>query len=58
MDRLEATILVAAADTGILSDASRDLRIPLATVSRRAHPPPNMSEQNTASAPRRCCAIR
>lgn len=36
MDRLEAmTILVAAADTGSLSAASRSLRIPLATVSRR-----------------------
>lgn len=36
MDRLEAmTILVAAADTGSLSAASRTLRIPLATVSRR-----------------------
>jgi DNA-binding transcriptional LysR family regulator len=36
MDRLEAmTILVAAADTGSLSAASRHLRIPLATVSRR-----------------------
>ena len=36
MDRLEAmTILVAAADTGSLSAASRRLRIPLATVSRR-----------------------
>ena len=36
MDRLEAmTILVAAADTGTLSAASRRLRIPLATVSRR-----------------------
>ena len=36
MDRLEAmTILTAAADTGSLSAASRDLRIPLATVSRR-----------------------
>ncbi len=38
MDRLEAmTILVAAADTGSLSAASRRLRIPLATVSRRVH---------------------
>lgn len=36
MDRLEAmTILVAAVDTGSLSAASRQLRIPLATVSRR-----------------------
>ena len=36
MDRLEAmTVLVAAADTGSLSAASRHLRIPLATVSRR-----------------------
>ncbi|MDE1172666.1 MAG: LysR family transcriptional regulator [Parvibaculaceae bacterium] len=36
MDRLEAmTILVAAADTGSLSAASRQLRIPLATASRR-----------------------
>ncbi|MEJ1968647.1 MAG: LysR family transcriptional regulator [Rhizomicrobium sp.] len=36
MDRLEAmTILTAAADTGSLSAASRQLRIPLATVSRR-----------------------
>lgn len=36
MDRLEAmAILVAAADTGSLSAASRHLRIPLATVSRR-----------------------
>ncbi len=36
MDRLEAmTILVAAAETGSLSAASRQLRIPLATVSRR-----------------------
>src|SRR5260221_12880567 len=36
MDRLEAmTILAAAADTGSLSAASRHLRIPLATVSRR-----------------------
>jgi DNA-binding transcriptional LysR family regulator len=36
MDRLDAmTILVAAADTGSLSAASRHLRIPLATVSRR-----------------------
>ncbi|MDR3500148.1 MAG: LysR family transcriptional regulator [Parvibaculum sp.] len=36
MDRLEAmTVLVAAADTGSLSAASRQLRIPLATVSRR-----------------------
>jgi DNA-binding transcriptional LysR family regulator len=36
MDRLEAmTILLAAADTGSLSAASRHLRIPLATVSRR-----------------------
>lgn len=36
MDRLEAmTILVAAVDTGSLSAASRHLRIPLATVSRR-----------------------
>ena len=36
MDRLEAmTILVAAAETGSLSAASRRLRIPLATVSRR-----------------------
>ena len=36
MDRLEAmTILVAAIDTGSLSAASRHLRIPLATVSRR-----------------------
>jgi len=36
MDRLEAmTILTAAADTGSLSAASRHLRIPLATVSRR-----------------------
>ena len=36
MDRLEAmTILLAAADTGSLSAASRQLRIPLATVSRR-----------------------
>jgi hypothetical protein len=33
MNRLEATILVAAADMWILSGASRDLRIPLATVS-------------------------
>lgn len=31
MGRLEAAILVAAADTGILSGASRYLRIPLAT---------------------------
>lgn len=36
MDRLEAmTILVTVADTGSLSAASRHLRIPLATVSRR-----------------------
>ncbi len=36
MDRFEAmTILLAAADTGSLSAASRQLRIPLATVSRR-----------------------
>lgn len=36
MDRLEAmTILVAAADAGSLSAASRRLRIPLTTVSRR-----------------------
>src|SRR6516225_6004096 len=36
MDRLDAmTILVAAADTGSLSAASRHLRIPLATASRR-----------------------
>ena len=36
MDRLEAmTILLAAVDTGSLSAASRKLRIPLATVSRR-----------------------
>jgi DNA-binding transcriptional LysR family regulator len=36
MDRLEAmTILAAAVDTGSLSAASRHLRIPLATVSRR-----------------------
>ncbi len=36
MDQLEAmTVLVAAADTGSLSAASRHLRIPLATVSRR-----------------------
>src|SRR6516225_1849896 len=36
MDRLEAmTILLAAVDTGSLSGASRHLRIPLATVSRR-----------------------
>jgi DNA-binding transcriptional LysR family regulator len=36
MDRLEAmTILLAAVDTGSLSAASRRLRIPLATVSRR-----------------------
>src|SRR6202040_905529 len=36
MDRIEAmTILVAAVDTGSLSAASRHLRIPLATVSRR-----------------------
>ena len=36
MDRLEAmTILLAAADTGSLSAASRQLRIPIATVSRR-----------------------
>lgn len=36
MDRLEAmTILLAAVDTGSLSAASRQLRIPLATVSRR-----------------------
>lgn len=36
MDRLEAmTILLAAADTGSLSAASRQLGIPLATVSRR-----------------------
>ncbi|MCX4151530.1 MULTISPECIES: LysR family transcriptional regulator [Paraburkholderia] len=36
MDRLEAmTILLAAIDTGSLSAASRKLRIPLATVSRR-----------------------
>lgn len=36
MDRLEAmVILVAAIDTGSLSAASRKLRIPLATVSRR-----------------------
>jgi len=36
MNRLEAmTILVAAVDTGSLSAASRRLRIPLATVSRR-----------------------
>ena len=36
MDRLEAmTILLAAVETGSLSAASRQLRIPLATVSRR-----------------------
>jgi DNA-binding transcriptional LysR family regulator len=36
MDRLEAmTILLAAVDTGSLSAASRHLRVPLATVSRR-----------------------
>jgi len=36
MDRLEAmVILLAAIDTGSLSAASRKLRIPLATVSRR-----------------------
>jgi DNA-binding transcriptional LysR family regulator len=36
MDRLEAmTVLLAAADTGSLSAASRRLRIPLATISRR-----------------------
>jgi DNA-binding transcriptional LysR family regulator len=36
MDRLDAmTILLAAVDTGSLSAASRHLRIPLATVSRR-----------------------
>lgn len=36
MDRLEAmTVLLAAVDTGTLSAASRHLRIPLATVSRR-----------------------
>jgi len=36
VDRLEAmTILLAAVDTGSLSGASRHLRIPLATVSRR-----------------------
>src|SRR5215467_9761015 len=36
VDRLEAmTILLAAVDTGSLSAASRQLRIPLATVSRR-----------------------
>ncbi len=36
MDRLEAmTVLVAAVETGSLSAASRQLRIPLATVSRR-----------------------
>jgi DNA-binding transcriptional LysR family regulator len=36
MDRIEAmTILLAAVDTGSLSAASRHLRIPLATVSRR-----------------------
>jgi DNA-binding transcriptional LysR family regulator len=36
MDRLEAmTVLLAAVDTGSLSAASRRLRIPLATVSRR-----------------------
>ncbi|WP_315697789.1 LysR family transcriptional regulator [Paraburkholderia fungorum] len=36
MDRLEAMgILLAAIDTGSLSAASRKLRIPLATVSRR-----------------------
>lgn len=36
MDRLEGmTILLAAVDTGSLSAASRQLRIPLATVSRR-----------------------
>lgn len=36
MDRLEAmTVLLAAVDTGSLSAASRQLRIPLATVSRR-----------------------
>ena len=36
MDRLEAmTILLAAVDSGSLSKASRQLRIPLATVSRR-----------------------
>jgi DNA-binding transcriptional LysR family regulator len=36
MDRIEAmSILVAAVDTGSLSAASRHLRIPLATVSRR-----------------------
>jgi DNA-binding transcriptional LysR family regulator len=36
MDRLEAmSILLAAVDTGSLSAASRQLRIPLATVSRR-----------------------
>ena len=36
MDRLEGmTILLAAVDTGSLSAASRELRLPLATVSRR-----------------------
>src|SRR5262245_22714975 len=36
VDRLEAmTILLAAVETGSLSGASRKLRIPLATVSRR-----------------------
>jgi DNA-binding transcriptional LysR family regulator len=35
MDRLEAMTILAAADTGSLSAASRHLRIPLATVSRR-----------------------
>src|SRR6202011_5490330 len=36
MDRLEAmNILLAAVDTGSLSAASRHLRVPLATVSRR-----------------------
>src|ERR1700752_5003231 len=36
MDRLEGmTILLAAVDTGSLSAASRQLRLPLATVSRR-----------------------
>ena len=36
MNRLEAmTILLAAVDTGSLSAASRQLRVPLATVSRR-----------------------
>jgi DNA-binding transcriptional LysR family regulator len=36
MDRIEAmTILIAAVDTGSLSAASRHLRVPLATVSRR-----------------------